>query len=51
METRFIVRKQGCRTSAAIVTIRPPHDSPLTFYREKPAMKKIDTFAAERGGW
>jgi 5-dehydro-2-deoxygluconokinase len=34
VETRFIPRKQGRRTSAVIVTIRPPDDFPITFYRD-----------------
>ena len=34
VETRFIPRKPGRRTSAVIVTIRPPDDFPLTFYRD-----------------
>jgi 5-dehydro-2-deoxygluconokinase len=34
VETRFIPRKEGRRTSAVIVTIRPPDDFPLTFYRD-----------------
>jgi 5-dehydro-2-deoxygluconokinase len=34
VETRFIPRKAGRRTSAVIVTIRPPDDFPITFYRD-----------------
>ena len=34
VDTRFIPTKPGRRTSAVIVTIRPPDDFPLTFYRD-----------------
>lgn len=34
VDTRFIPVKRGRRTSAVIVTIRPPDDFPLTFYRD-----------------
>ena len=34
VETKFIPRKPGRRTSAVIVTIRPPDDFPITFYRD-----------------
>jgi 5-dehydro-2-deoxygluconokinase len=34
VETRFIPHKKGRRTSAVIVTIRPPDDFPITFYRD-----------------
>src|SRR5439155_867352 len=34
VETRFIPRKTGRRTSAVILTIQPPDRFPLTFYRD-----------------
>lgn len=34
VETRFIPRKKGRRTSAVILTIQPPDRFPLTFYRD-----------------
>jgi 5-dehydro-2-deoxygluconokinase len=34
VETRFIPRKPGRRTSAVILTIQPPDHFPLTFYRD-----------------
>src|SRR3989454_12675469 len=34
VDTRFIRRKPGRRTSAVILTIQPPDRLPLTFYRE-----------------
>lgn len=34
VETRFIPRKAGRRTSAVILTIQPPDRFPLTFYRD-----------------
>ncbi|HMO56820.1 MAG TPA: 5-dehydro-2-deoxygluconokinase [Roseiflexaceae bacterium] len=34
VETRYIPRKVGKRTSAVILTIQPPDRFPLTFYRE-----------------
>src|SRR6188474_1396892 len=34
VETRFIPRKAGRRTSAVILTIRPPDSFPLTYYRD-----------------
>jgi 5-dehydro-2-deoxygluconokinase len=34
VETKFIPRKTGRRTSAVIATIRPPDDFAMTFYRE-----------------
>jgi 5-dehydro-2-deoxygluconokinase len=35
VDTQFIPTKPGRRTSAVIVTIRPPDDFPLTFYRDQ----------------
>jgi 5-dehydro-2-deoxygluconokinase len=34
VETRFIPRKAGRRTSAVVLTIQPPDRFPLTFYRD-----------------
>ena len=34
VETRFIPRKPGRRTSAVVLTIQPPDNFPLTFYRD-----------------
>jgi 5-dehydro-2-deoxygluconokinase len=34
VETRFIPRKPGRRTSAVLLTIQPPDKFPLTFYRD-----------------
>src|SRR5215470_2936593 len=34
VETRFIPRKTGRRTSAVLMAIQPPDTFPLTFYRE-----------------
>jgi len=34
VDTQFIPRKPGRRTSAVVVTIRPPDDFPITFYRD-----------------
>ena len=41
VETRFIPRKQGRRTSAVILTIQPPDDFPLTFYRDNCADREL----------
>jgi 5-dehydro-2-deoxygluconokinase len=41
VETRFIPRKQGRRTSAVILTIMPPDRFPLTFYREGCADREL----------
>jgi len=42
VETRFIPRKAGRRTSAVILTIQPPDRFPLTFYRDNCADRAID---------
>src|SRR5687768_5681126 len=34
VDTRFIPRKPGRRTSAVVLTIQPPDTFPLTFYRD-----------------
>jgi 5-dehydro-2-deoxygluconokinase len=41
VETRFIVRKAGRRTSAVILTIQPPDRFPLTFYRDNCADRAL----------
>jgi 5-dehydro-2-deoxygluconokinase len=41
VETRFIPRKPGRRTSAVILTIMPPDRFPLTFYREGCADREL----------
>jgi len=37
VETRFVPRKPGTRTSLAMVAVLPPDRFPLSFYRENPA--------------
>lgn len=34
VETRYVVRKPGCRTSAVILGIEPPDKFPLVYYRD-----------------
>jgi 5-dehydro-2-deoxygluconokinase len=41
VETRFIPRKPGRRTSAVILTIQPPDNFPLTFYRDNCADRAL----------
>lgn len=41
VETRFIPRKPGHRTSAVVLTIMPPDRFPLTFYREGCADREL----------
>ena len=41
VETRFIPRKPGHRTSAVILTIQPPDNFPLTFYRDNCADRAL----------
>ena len=41
VDTRFIPRKQGRRTSAVILTIQPPDTFPLTFYRDNCADRAL----------
>src|SRR5918993_913145 len=43
VETRFIPRKPGKRTSAVIMAIQPPDRFPLTFYREGCADRELTT--------
>jgi len=41
VETRFIPRKPGRRTSAVVLTIQPPDRFPLTFYRDNCADRAL----------
>ena len=41
VDTRFITRKEGHRTSAVVLTIQPPDRFPLTFYRDNCADREI----------
>jgi 5-dehydro-2-deoxygluconokinase len=41
VETRFIPRKAGRRTSAVVLTIQPPDRFPLTFYRDNCADRAL----------
>jgi 5-dehydro-2-deoxygluconokinase len=41
VDTRFIPRKKGHRTSAVILTIQPPDNFPLTFYRDNCADRAL----------
>jgi 5-dehydro-2-deoxygluconokinase len=41
VDTRFIPRKAGRRTSAVILTIQPPDNFPLTFYRDNCADRAL----------
>ena len=41
VDTRFISRKPGRRTSAVILTIQPPDKFPLTFYRDNCADRAL----------
>jgi len=41
VETRFIPRKPGRRTSAVVLTIQPPDNFPLTFYRDNCADRAL----------
>jgi 5-dehydro-2-deoxygluconokinase len=43
VDTRFIPRKPGRRTSAVILTIQPPDRFPLTFYRDNCADRALTT--------
>ena len=43
VETRYIPRKPGKRTSAVIMAIQPPDRFPLTFYREGCADRELTT--------
>jgi 5-dehydro-2-deoxygluconokinase len=42
VETKFIPRKQGFRTSAVVLGIEPPDNFPLVYYRENCADSKVN---------
>jgi 5-dehydro-2-deoxygluconokinase len=42
VETRFIPKKQGSRTSAVVLGIQPPDNFPLVYYRENCADSKVN---------
>jgi 5-dehydro-2-deoxygluconokinase len=48
IETRFIQRKPGRRTSAVVLTIQPPDRFPLTFYRDNCADRALTIEDVER---
>jgi 5-dehydro-2-deoxygluconokinase len=48
VDTRFIPRKRGRRTSAVILTIQPPDRFPLTFYRDNCADRFLTIEDVER---
>ncbi|HWR99664.1 MAG TPA: 5-dehydro-2-deoxygluconokinase [Prolixibacteraceae bacterium] len=54
VETKFIPRKPGFRTSAVILGIKPPDNFPLVYYRENCADSKVtidDVIAADIGSF
>jgi 5-dehydro-2-deoxygluconokinase len=48
VDTRFIPRKAGRRTSAVILSIQPPDRFPLTFYREGCADRELTIADVDR---
>src|SRR4030095_4011679 len=48
VDTRFIPRKHGRRTSAVLLTIQPPDRFPLTFYRDNCADRFLTIDDVER---
>jgi 5-dehydro-2-deoxygluconokinase len=48
VDTRFIPRKPGRRTSAVILTIQPPDKFPLTFYRDNCADRALNVEDVDR---
>lgn len=53
VETKFIPRKPGSRTSAVILGIQPPDNFPLVYYRENCSDSKVnidDVISANIGG-
>lgn len=42
VETKFISRKSGSRTSAVVLGIEPPDNFPLVYYRDNCADSKVD---------
>ena len=54
VETKFIPRKPGFRTSAVVLGIQPPDNFPLVYYRENCADSKVtidDVIAANIGSF
>ncbi len=52
VETKFIPRKEGARTSAVVLGIEPPNNFPLVYYRDNCADSKVtidDVIAANIG--
>lgn len=48
VETRFIPRKRGRRTSAVLMSIQPPDRFPLTFYRDNCADRELTKADVDR---
>jgi 5-dehydro-2-deoxygluconokinase len=48
IETRFIPRKPGHRTSAVLMSIQPPDKFPLTFYRDNCADRELSVEDVDR---
>jgi 5-dehydro-2-deoxygluconokinase len=48
VETRFIPRKPGHRTSAVLMSIQPPDKFPLTFYRDNCADRELSVVDVDR---
>src|SRR2546422_6823537 len=48
IDTRFVPRKPGHRTSAVIMSIQPPDRFPLTFYREGCADRELTVADVDR---
>ena len=42
IETRWVTRKTGYRTGAALLAIQPPDHFPLVYYRDRVADKQLD---------
>src|SRR6185436_12222050 len=48
VDTRFIPRKPGHRTSAVLMSIQPPDKFPLTFYRDNCADRELSIADVDR---
>jgi 5-dehydro-2-deoxygluconokinase len=48
VDTRFIPRKPGNRTSAVLMSIQPPDKFPLTFYRDNCADRELSVADVDR---
>src|SRR5262245_17913228 len=48
VDTRFIPRKRGYRTSAVLMSIQPPDKFPLTFYRDNCADRQLSMEDVDR---